>query len=911
MNNITKALLGFFLLSGVVMGQNFTKAPGGAIDIAINHLNGKVYVVGATSKNIFEWSASAKNWRKVSSTNPLKAKQVAIDRLGKIWITDENRKIMFRGTGNTWTQVNPYMWGENISSSSQGKIYSCFATNGKVIRWTGSRWDHEKKMPAKMIQVAMKNDVEGWGIQQDKSIHYFKNGITKKVAGLATDIAIDPRTGDVYVVGVSKRVFKWDSSIKNWKALSNTRNDVKYVAAYNGTVWFTTTRNEIYYGKPSNEFVFSPNKKKVMILIHGITVSEKTTQAGKDEGVNSAKHPQFYWGYEFMKLMSQSSGNSMTFIPQPGTRVPSKRFTKQQWDEHTRPIVPGALMKKPFIVKGDNAKAEIMLTFRDGAETMMKQVKATINQIHDGYQKYYGKLPESQQPMIYMVAHSFGGIVCRGILSNPTSADLVGHRLTAEERRKADFIRNRTVWLTTLSTPHEGSPLPALSQDIHQGLNDLASFMVIPGLKKKVRDLAKEHITGDRPSLNDIKNNRFYLSNMLKPANAKRTNGELIPIYTLTGANPGHTFFLNSRPYMSPVYNSSKDLTDYYSNKGYNKGVGESFSLMMVEVLGKSLLKPNVGIWPKVYSSVSYGDRFKTPYYGAQGSIKVGNTRITASTSAPVISALATNGIRIGMSKDGYFDSDGFVSFNSGHGLNLGSREIGYFGNQRTYTLGGKQTSGSWYRIYGNTYGQAHPWDYDNHRTICFNPGTGAFIGNYLLKNGGAYARKGIWSTWNGRPSTASLGQKRIRIEITYVEDVDKDMDVGVPPFSRSDFRSVVRIGPGKWQKSGTIDNVDKVSTSHFQNGKNYVWNYGQAIENATIVPVIIRLLEADNPDPDDLCSLSSRRPYQEELMIYVDTRNGTIYGDVNGRTGNTVHYVKGSSRGKNNAKIGFRVKVY
>src|SRR5207237_6310373 len=59
---------------------------------------------------------------------------------------------------------------------------------------------------------------------------------------------------------------------------------------------------------------------------------------------------------------------------------------------------------------------------------------------------------------------SMGGLVSRVILCNPAEAINGGKgrrqtiALSSDDRMKADFIRRRTLYLTTLATPHQGSP---------------------------------------------------------------------------------------------------------------------------------------------------------------------------------------------------------------------------------------------------------------------------------------------------------------------------------------------------------------------------------------------------------------------------------------------------------------------
>lgn len=68
-----------------------------------------------------------------------------------------------------------------------------------------------------------------------------------KVTGKATDIAISPKDGSVYVVGTSKNVFKYNTSSKSFKTFGKLSKNVKSITVHsNGTVYMTSTSNEVY-----------------------------------------------------------------------------------------------------------------------------------------------------------------------------------------------------------------------------------------------------------------------------------------------------------------------------------------------------------------------------------------------------------------------------------------------------------------------------------------------------------------------------------------------------------------------------------------------------------------------------------------------------------------------------------------
>ncbi|MEM6699277.1 MAG: hypothetical protein AAF599_12815, partial [Bacteroidota bacterium] len=567
----------------------------------------------------------------------------------------------------------------------------------------------------------------------------------------------------------------------------------------------------------------------------------------------------------------------------------NRSVNRRLWDNHyTCNFIIDKRIKEErlaLMLGNDYRDTEVMCTYRDGSLSLMKQTKATIKQIYDSYQAYYGHLPATEQPMIYLVAHSFGGIVCRTILSNPSGKGRFGERLTASERERADFIRNRTVWLTTLSTPHESSPMPALAKRLDNTLKPLQN--TIFG-RDAIRTLRQEQTAGNEDALSDIQNSDYYLSRWLAPKFAARSDGELIPIYTLTGANPGHIYFLHKKAYLSPFDNSVNDLEKHYTDerqrRGYAKIPSESFQLLLLDYITKSTFG---GIWPRLNTNNPFGDRMMSP------------------GSSNLLGDVLTDGLVTPMFKDQYFDSDGFVSFNSGHALRLGTNTDNYFSSKSTYNIDGVSRSGFWYRIYGNAYGKSHPWDYDNHRSICFNPGTGAFIGRYLTDKG-PFSRNGKWSSWSSTSSAndGQLSDKKIRLEFIFLGNKLEEEDSGT-----EGYRMEVKIGDGNWQKSAVIKEKWRINSNHFQKDKDYFWTFSRLIPNATIVPVVIRVINDRGWGLSDQICSTSKSPFVEEAVFYIDTQHQRAFGEIEGSL-QGIQVILGNEISKRPVELKFRIEV-
>jgi hypothetical protein len=233
------ALCLLFALNGY--GQTFKKARGAATEVSISK-NGKVYAVG-TSKQIFKFDFNSQTF-KLHSTANRRAKQLAahdqwtyvLTTSGKMHITYANNKQRIGAIGSGTLQdiylgKNNELW----SVDSYGRVQK-FSSNWQPYALAGQ--DNKK--------VCVNNKGQVFSLKKNKAIYVYKNGRATKLPGAATDMTYDHARQKLYVVGTSKRLFVWNPSRNNWDLVKNTRSDIKTIAAHNGQLWATTTKNEVY-----------------------------------------------------------------------------------------------------------------------------------------------------------------------------------------------------------------------------------------------------------------------------------------------------------------------------------------------------------------------------------------------------------------------------------------------------------------------------------------------------------------------------------------------------------------------------------------------------------------------------------------------------------------------------------------
>lgn len=102
------------------------------------------------------------------------------------------------------------------------------------------------------------------------------------------------------------------------------------------------------------------------------------------------------------------------------------------------------------------------ITYRDVPGGLVQSGQRIANQAYLALRWY--ELRFRRTPRVVFVTQSFGGVTARFVLSVPTTAELReaqvpfdGFTLSVEDTRRMVYVRDRTVSLVTLGTPHEGS----------------------------------------------------------------------------------------------------------------------------------------------------------------------------------------------------------------------------------------------------------------------------------------------------------------------------------------------------------------------------------------------------------------------------------------------------------------------
>lgn len=657
-------------------------------------------------------------------------------------------------------------------------------------------------------------------------------------------------------------------------------------------------------------FTLNANRPRLVVLLHGVT--PKPTES-PEQNIGFSGHARHYWGFDFIKgLQGRTDETQMRVItPKLLGSMRIRTTDKAGWIPSTTdangvdlsPIcfpmgwmdVPPANGDNQTFIKDyirlttNNAGANttmVMINTRDGSKHLMPQLAETIEEVYFSYKAAFGALPMDKQPQMYLVGHSFGGIIARGLLANPTGADLWGNKLTANQRNMADFLRERVVLVQTLAAPHEGTWIGDPAGDVADFIKTYGYAMIqslitsIPIIGEtvwslpEVRAFAKnaipkalDAVSGKRDCLQDLLRINEYNKGILHPNTARRSaNSPLVPIFTAAGRNPGGTFYDKNRGIIALSGSSTWNpiwTTDIIS--GPTRQGNEAAKLVLIESLLHHEGYGYEGKMPWGMAEHPEGDRVQSPFKGVGPVVErpLGQGFYpTKPAVTTVLNALVEGKPYYSGFSDGEWDNDGFLGWDSAHAYHL--------------------LNTNFFRVFEqNKYGAMLPWDQDHHGSIMFNPANGAWIHNELIRNAGPYfagsnttTRSTVWGVGQV-PFAPKTG---IKVEILELHDIAGNLDYSP---NQADYKLEVRLGATQYIKN-LPDGYRTYGVAQTYNINNFP---------GTIIPIRIGVVERDEPaagNPDDLCVISPV-PGQSSMFLNFDTRTNRIMGDFSANGGEII----------------------
>jgi len=503
---------------------------------------------------------------------------------------------------------------------------------------------------------------------------------------------------------------------------------------------------------PSATMAFAKNRPTVTVLIHGVTGFPTS-----DDRIGTLEGARNYWGFNFIdKLLGAQQDFPTTFSDDnPATGS----LDRNNWETK---FINKNINSNHFITIYGKPKLEnstpfytpfsIMMTYRDGSLSFKKQVTATAAQIVSLYNSQFGNWPEDKKPQLILLCHSFGGVVARTICSKPVTipsndATVEVERFTTEERANMEFIRNKTLHITTLSTPHEGSPVTK-NAEVGVFCQEIKFFGIAPfeQIDKSDPDtyVLKQLTTSFMENINET---------ILKPELCKRADGTLIPIHALGGRVPsGPNYFDNPNENDADLATVDGGIgrtnIDELDRTESNREKFEGYNLLRVDYVMHLLIGPfsSEKPWGATPTDNSDLDIIKaTDVDALSGCLKYPiQHNLTNFGLKPRVYYLRTNWSDIpskipfrceyrfsrgsGVVRDGEIDNDGFVPINSSLGVKLGTNTKDYFDHSKAWPAG-NAAAGSWYRFYRSIA------DFHNHGSIKFSGEIAQWLRENIIGN--------------------------------------------------------------------------------------------------------------------------------------------------------------------------------
>ena len=496
---------------------------------------------------------------------------------------------------------------------------------------------------------------------------------------------------------------------------------------------------------------FAKNRPTVTVFIHGVTGFP--TDENK---IGTLKGARNYWGFEFFdKFFGAQQDYPTTFTDD---NAASGALDKNNWE---RKFIANHVASNHFITIYGKPKAEgntpfytpfsAMLTYRDGSVSFKKQVAATAAQIVSLYNSQFGTWPEDKKPQLILLCHSFGGIVARTICSNPvmvpSNDDKVDvERFTASERANMEFIRNKTVHITTLSTPHEGSPITK-NTEVGAFLQQFKLPFWAPFSQIDDSDpdtyVLKQLTTSFMENINET---------ILKPELCKRADGTLIPIHAIGGRVPsGPNYFDDPNENDGDLETIDGGIgrtnIDELNSTESNRDKFECYNLLRVDYIMHLLMGPFSSEKPwgatpnnnndldiikamtvDIRGCTTFPVNYNPADFGLKPRLYYLRTNWNDNPGALPLTCSGKFTKQTGVARDGEIDNDGFVPINSSLGVKLGTNSKNYFEHTQAWPAG-NTAAGSWYRFYRSGA------DFHSHGTIKFSGEVAQWLRENIIGN--------------------------------------------------------------------------------------------------------------------------------------------------------------------------------
>ena len=551
-------------------------------------------------------------------------------------------------------------------------------------------------------------------------------------------------------------------------------------------------------------FAFRRDRPTLIVLLHGAT---RTPAPGLNVGTLGGA--RVYWGYGFVEQLLGSQPQTLSGVTLSADTWQRQAAADDDPGDH---IVRRAEAERAGSRRAGSGPGQserfVALLHRDGSDYLGPQTEAAVMQLYTLYQYLTDELGE--EPQLVLLAHSMGGLVSRYLLSDPP-ATRAEFAVSVAARQRAAVLRDRTLYLITLSTPHTGSQA-ADDVLVMEQVTELTNRVLEQFGLDRTRDpqhASMAFLRAFQPSTQHLRSDTLRALNrsdrgLLAPQWARRGDGSLVPIYTLSGRSPGGGFLGDPN---SPLSLELALLQLQGKRLGLgDKLVSDTLSMAVSDYLLYNFPGFREG-WGSVPAGLEHLDRVsRAPLFGsfeldtktsgplelesfpvyyqhrawraakAEGSLgERAEAWVDSLTDAldppdltPTLAKLPKDApislVRetylagdppeatpeAAETSDGRIDGDGVVSLESGLGLFLATDTPEFYSHAQLWQVGGQRERGSWYRIMGDPYPNqgSFPWEWGNHSFMQYSGEVSGWLARNLLDNAGPFVGPEPFSGW-------------------------------------------------------------------------------------------------------------------------------------------------------------------
>ncbi|NER19060.1 hypothetical protein [Spongiivirga citrea] len=230
------------LLACLIQAQSFKEAGGLGKEISLDK-TGRVFVIG-NSGNQFIFNVKEKRFVRFYGTNGVGGKGVS--RTNSPY---QNKNVGSYANQHPHDLLLDYLQSQkykDVSLASKNALWVVKPDGNLYFRYN-NYLKRAYKGGTNNKRIALTDGINFYTVKNDNSIWlYHGSNQGTKLPGKALDIAYDHKTKNLYCIGISKRIFKWNTHRYDWDLVKGTRNDFKYLSVHNNMIWAVAFNKKIY-----------------------------------------------------------------------------------------------------------------------------------------------------------------------------------------------------------------------------------------------------------------------------------------------------------------------------------------------------------------------------------------------------------------------------------------------------------------------------------------------------------------------------------------------------------------------------------------------------------------------------------------------------------------------------------------